>query len=245
MSENTSKKIVFISGGSRGIGAGIALQLASSGYDIWLNYKSSEDAAQALKNEIEQMGSNCLLLPFDVADEHAAQAALEPLLQKNVPFGMVHNAGITRDTLLPLMRRDEWDSVIDVHLNSFFILGRIFSKAMLSQRQGRIISIASLSGETGQAGQVNYSAAKAGLIGASKALARELGKRNILVNVVSPGLIETEMIEKLPLDKILPLIPLGRVGTVKEVAGIVRFLLSEDAGYITGQVISANGGMYM
>lgn len=245
MSKNTSKKTVFISGGSRGIGAGIAIQLASSGYDIWLNYKSSEDAAQAVKKEIEELGSNCTLLPFDVADEQAAQNALEPLLHNHIPFGMVHNAGITRDTLLPMMRRDEWDSVIDVHLNSFFILGRIFSKAMLSQRQGRIISIASLSGETGQAGQVNYSAAKAGLIGASKALARELGKRNILVNVVSPGLIETEMIEKLPLDKMLPLIPLGRVGTVKEVAGIVRFLLSEDAGYITGQVISANGGMYM
>jgi 3-oxoacyl-[acyl-carrier protein] reductase len=116
---------------------------------------------------------------------------------------------------------------------------------MLSKRQGRIISIASISGETGQAGQVNYSAAKAGLIGASKALARELGKRNVLVNVVSPGLIETEMIKKLPLDKILPLIPLGRVGKVDEVAGVVRFLLSKDADYITGQVISVNGGMYM
>jgi 3-oxoacyl-[acyl-carrier protein] reductase len=245
MSESNNKKIVFISGGSRGIGAGIALQLASSGYDIWLNYKSSEDAAQQVKLQIERLGSSCTLLPFDVSDEAAAHQSLEPLLQEQVPFGVVHNAGITRDTLLPLMRREEWDAVIDVHLNSFFILGRIFSKAMLSKRKGRIITIASLSGETGQAGQVNYSAAKAGLIGASKALARELGRRNILVNVVSPGLIETEMIEKLPLEKILPLIPLGRVGKVEEVAGIVSFLLSDAAGYITGQVISANGGMYM
>lgn len=245
MSESNNKKIVFISGGSRGIGAGIAMQLASSGYDIWLNYKSSEDAAQQVKLQIEQLGSICTLLPFDVSDEGAAQKSLETLLQEQVPFGVVHNAGITRDTLLALMRREEWDAVIDVHLNSFFILGRIFSKAMLPKRQGRIITIASLSGETGQAGQVNYSAAKAGLIGASKALARELGRRNILVNVVSPGLIETEMIENLPLEKILPLIPLGRVGRVEEIAGIVDFLLSDAAGYITGQVISANGGMYM
>lgn len=245
MCEKIKRKIVFISGGSRGIGAGIAMQLASSGYDIWLNYKSSEDAAQQVKLQIEKLGSICTLLPFDVSDEAAAQESLEPLLQEQVPFGVVHNAGITRDTLLALMHREEWDAVINVHLNSFFILGRIFSKAMLSKRQGRIITIASLSGETGQAGQVNYSAAKAGLIGASKALARELGRRNILVNVVSPGLIETEMIENLPLEKILPLIPLGRVGKVEEIAGIVDFLLSDAAGYITGQVISANGGMYM
>ncbi len=241
----TKNKIVFISGASRGIGAGIATMLAASGYDIWLNYRSSRESAESVKDTIEQLGQQCTLLPFDVADEAAATELLDPLLKENVPFGVVHNAGIARDTLLPLMTRNEWDSVIDVHLNSFFILGRIFSKAMLSKREGRIISIASLSGETGQAGQVNYSAAKAGLIGASKALARELGRRNILVNVVSPGLIETEMIEKLPMDKILPLIPLGRVGKIDEVSGIVRFLLSEDAGYITGQVISVNGGMYM
>ena len=239
------RKIIFVSGASKGIGAAIALNLARAGYDIWLNYRSSTAAAEKVQKKIEDLGRNCRLLPFDVADEAAATAVLEPLFDEVVPYGLVHNAGIARDNILPLMQRREWDDVLNVHLNSFFILGRLFSKMMLSKRQGRIISIASISGETGQAGQVNYSAAKAGLIGASKALARELGKRNVLVNVVSPGLIETEMIEKLPLDKILPLIPLGRVGKVDEVAGVVRFLLSKDADYITGQVISVNGGMYM
>ncbi|WP_136795688.1 3-oxoacyl-ACP reductase FabG [Desulfosediminicola ganghwensis] len=238
-------KTVFISGASRGIGAGIARRLAAEGFDIWLNYRSSEEKAREVQAEIEELGRVCRLLPFDVADDAAARKVLEPLLDEHVPFGMVHNAGITRDTLLPLMRTDEWRDVIDVHLNSFFILGRLFSKAMLPKRQGRIISLASISGETGQAGQVNYSAAKAGLIGASKALARELARRNILVNVVSPGLIETEMIDDLPLDKILPMIPMGRVGTVEEVSGVVRFLLSDEASYMTGQVLSVNGGMYM
>lgn len=240
-----NEKIVFISGGSRGIGAAIGLKLAEAGFDIWLNYRSSTEQAEQVMVQIQELGRKCTLLPFDVADEQAAAAVLEPLLDQDVPFGVVHNAGIARDTLLPMMRREEWDQVIDVHLNSFFILGRLFSRHMVSKREGRIITLASISGETGQAGQVNYSAAKAGLIGASKALARELAKRNVLVNVVSPGLIETEMINDLPLDKILPLIPLGRVGSVEEVAGVVKFLLSADASYITGQVLSVNGGMYM
>jgi len=240
-----TKKWVLVTGGSRGIGAGIALKLAESGYDIWLNYRSSAVEADAIADKIEAMGRSCRKLCFDVSDAEAVKQVLEPLLDEEVPYGFVHNAGITRDGLLPMMRRDDWHAVIDVHLNSFYNLGSMISRAMLSKRRGRIIIISSISGVTGQAGQVNYSAAKAGLIGAAKALARELGKRNILVNVVAPGLIETEMIEKLPLDKMVPLIPLGRVGTVDEVAGPVKFLLSDDAGYITGQVISVNGGMHM
>lgn len=240
-----TKKWVLVTGGSRGIGAGIALKLAESGYDIWLNYRSSATEADEICSKIEAMGQSCRKLRFDVSDEEAVKETLEPLLDEEVPYGFIHNAGITRDTLLPMMKSDDWHAVIDVHLNSFYTLGSMISRAMLSKRRGRIIIVSSISGVTGQAGQVNYSAAKAGLIGGAKALARELGKRNILVNVVAPGLIETEMIEKLPLDKMVPLIPLGRVGTIDEVAGPVKFLLSDDAGYITGQVISVNGGMHM
>jgi 3-oxoacyl-[acyl-carrier protein] reductase len=237
--------IVFISGASRGIGAAIARRLADSGYDIWLNYHSSHAAARSLQEEIEGKGRKCVLLPFDVADEKAVTAALEPLLAEEVPYALVHNAGITRDTLLPMMGRSDWDLVLGTHLTGFFLLGRLLSKAMVSRRRGRIIAIASVSGETGQSGQVNYAAAKAGLIGACKSLARELARRNILVNVVSPGLIETEMIKDVPLDRVLPLVPLNRVGTVEEVAGVVNFLLGPEAGYITGQVIGVNGGLHM
>jgi 3-oxoacyl-[acyl-carrier protein] reductase len=245
MDSEKQRDIVFISGASRGIGAAIAIYLAANGYDIWLNYRSSHEAAAAVKAQIEQQGKNCLLLPFDVADYEKAKEILEPLLQKATPFGLIHNAGITRDTLLPMMKKEEWDDVINVHLNSYFTLGRIFSRAMVSARRGRIIAISSVSGETGQAGQVNYSAAKAGLIGASKALARELARRNILVNVVSPGLIETEMTHGLALDEMTKLIPLRRMGRADEIAGVIRFLLSEEASYITGQVLSVNGGLYM
>jgi 3-oxoacyl-[acyl-carrier protein] reductase len=236
---------VFISGASRGIGAAIAVYLAKNGYDIWLNYNSSHDAAAAVKEAIAREGGNCLLLPFNVADEDQVKAALEPLLAEESPFGFIHNAGITRDTLLPMMKSQEWHDVINVHLNSFYILARLFSRAMVPERRGRIVTIASVSGETGQAGQVNYSAAKAGLIGASKALARELARRNILVNVVSPGLIETDMIHGLAVDQMMQLIPLKRLGSGNDVAGAVRFLLSDEAAYITGQVIRVNGGLYM
>jgi len=237
--------IVFITGGSRGIGAEIARRLAREGYDIWLNYVSSHDAAGNVKNEIEALGRSCQLLPFNISDKEEVESVMMPLLEKQVPYAFIHNAGITRDTLVALMKYQEWETVLQVNLTSFFMLSRLILKQMISTRRGRIVAISSISGQTGQAGQVNYSAAKAGLIGAAKAMAREVAMRNILVNVVAPGLIETDMSKGVPYEQIIPLIPMQRTGKPVEIAGIVNFLLSEEASYITGQVIGVNGGLYI
>ncbi|MDF1576885.1 MAG: 3-oxoacyl-ACP reductase FabG [Desulfurivibrionaceae bacterium] len=236
---------ILVTGASKGIGAAVAVRLAESGYDIWLNYRSDHDGAAAVAGRIEALGRKCVVVPFDVADEEAMNRALEPLLNEETPYGLVHNAGITRDSLLAMMRREDWDLVLNVHLTGFFLVGRLIVKSMIAARRGRIVAIASTTGETGQAGQFNYAAAKGGMIAAAKALAREVAKRNILVNVVSPGLIDTEMIEGLPLDKMLAGVPLGRVGKPEEVAAAVDFLMSDGAGYITGQVLSVNGGLYI
>jgi 3-oxoacyl-[acyl-carrier protein] reductase len=238
-------KIIFITGGSRGIGASIAERLAQGGHDIWLNYRSDHQAANLVKNRIEDLGRKCKLLPFDVSNQEEVDETLMPLLENEVPFGMVHNAGITRDTVVPMMKPEEWDLVLDVHLTSFFLMTRLVVRAMLPKRTGRIIAIASVSGETGQSGQMNYCAAKGGLIGAVKSLSREIARRNILVNVVSPGLIETDMIKDAPRDQIIKNIPLSRVGQPEEVSGIVNFLMGDEATYITGQVIGVNGGLYI
>jgi len=241
--ENAS--IVLVTGASKGIGAAIALRLAESGHDIWLNYRSDHDGAARVAERIEGLGRKCLPVPFDVADEAAMNEALEPLLAEETPYGLVHNAGITRDSLLAMMRREDWDLVLNVHLTGFFLVTRLVVKSMMSARRGRIVAVASTSGEAGQPGQFNYSAAKGGMIAAAKSLAREVAKRNILVNVVSPGLIDTGMIEGLPLDKMLAAVPLGRVGRPEEAAAAVNFLMSEESSYITGQVLSVNGGLYI
>lgn len=236
-------KLALVTGASRGIGAAIAETLAGDGCDIWLNYRSNHDAAEKVAEKIRACGRECRLLPFDVADAEAVEEALNPLLDQETPYILVNNAGFARDGIMALMSRYDWQSVLRVHLDGFFLITKLVVARMLRQRCGRIVNIVSTSGQIGVGGQVNYSTAKAGLIGATRSLAAEVARRKILVNAVAPGFIETEMIEDLPLDKILPTIPLGRIGQTQEVADAVAFLCSDKASYITGQILSVNGGI--
>jgi 3-oxoacyl-[acyl-carrier protein] reductase len=237
--------IALITGGSKGIGAAIARALARDGFDIWLNYRSDHEAAREVARQVDESGRSCKLLPFDVADSVSVKDALAPLLETDCPQVLVNNAGFSKDGLMVWMEEPEWKSTLSVHLDGFFFVTKMVLFEMLKRRSGRIINIVSTSGQSGMAGQTNYSAAKAGLIGATKSLALEVAKRNVLVNAVSPGFIETDMTAGLPLDRILPLIPLGRMGKPEEVAELVGFLASDRASYITGQVLSVNGGVYL
>lgn len=235
--------LALVVGGSRGIGKAVALRLAESGFDICLTYRSGHEAASEAKTEIETLGRVCELMAFDIADTAASAAAICTRFDETPPDVVVFNAGIARDNLMVWMTPEEWQAVIRTNLDGFYNVIHPLLFPMLREKRGRIIVISSTSGQVGQAGQVNYSASKAGLIGASKALAREVGKRGILVNVVAPGVIETEMTEDLPRDAILPLIPLGRFGEVDDVASVVNFLATEASMYIHGQVIGVNGGL--
>jgi 3-oxoacyl-[acyl-carrier protein] reductase len=243
MSETNRKPLALVVGGSRGIGRAIVCRLVESGFDIAFTYRENHAAAEEVQAWVEAHGSACRLLAFDLADRAATRAALEPLLQARCPDALVFNAGIARDNLVAFMRDDEWDEVLRTNLDGFFNVVKPVIFEMLRRKQGRIVVISSISGQLGQAGQMNYAASKAGLIGAARALAREVGRKNIFVNVVSPGVIETEMTKDLPREQVLPLIPLHRFGTAEEVASIVNFLCAEPHMYIHGQVIGVNGGM--
>jgi 3-oxoacyl-[acyl-carrier protein] reductase len=237
-------RIALVTGASRGIGAAIAEELAGRGCAILLNYRTDEAGARAVKARIEGAGGVATLLPFDVADTAAAAAALAPWSEGDHALEVVvNNAGVARDAAFPAMTRPEWELVTRTTLDGFFNVTRPLVMPLVRRRRGRIINIASVSGLVGNRGQVNYSAAKAGLIGATRALAQELAKRHITVNAVAPGLIDTEMLKDLPLDEITKRIPMRRLGTAAEVAKLVAFLASDDAAYITGQVISINGGL--
>lgn len=239
----TNPVIALVVGGSRGIGRAVAIRLARSGCDIWLTYRSNHEAAQDTQKAIEALGRKCELLCFDVTEHETVDKILRAKAEQTAPAIVVYNAGITRDNLLVFMKPEEWNAVIRTDLDGFYNVTHAVMFSMIRARKGRIVAVSSVSGVVGQAGQVNYSAAKAGLIGACKALAREVGKRNILVNVVAPGLIETEMTKDLPIEQILPMIPLNRVGTVDDVASVVEFLCREANMYIHGQVIGINGGL--
>jgi len=238
-------KSVLVTGSSRGIGKAIAMRLARDGYDIVLHCRSRRDEADEVARAIIAMGRQARVLQFDISEREACAAALDTdIEQHGCYYGVVCNAGVARDNAFPAMTGSDWDIVLKTNLDGFYNVLNPLVMPMVRRRQpGRIVTLASISGLTGNRGQVNYSAAKAGIIGATKALALELAKRDITVNCVAPGLIETDMIGSVPLDEALKLIPARRIGKPEEVAAAVSFLLAEDAAYVTRQVISVNGGM--
>jgi 3-oxoacyl-[acyl-carrier protein] reductase len=238
-------KTVLVTGSSRGIGKAIAYRLARDGYDIVAHCRARREEADELGRSIVALGRQARVLQFDIGDRASAAATLEADVERHgCYYGIVCNAGVARDTVFPGMSGDDWDVVLRTNLDGFYnVLNPLIMPLVRRRAPGRIVTLASASGLMGNRGQVNYSAAKAGIIGATKALALELAKREITVNCVAPGLIETEMIDHAPVDEILKRIPAGRTGTPDEVAAAVSFLLTDAAAYITRQVISVNGGL--
>lgn len=246
---NLQGKVAVVTGGSRGIGKAISLRLAAMGALVYINYVSRPDAAEETQRMIETAGGKARILAFNVADSEQIKNAFKQITDEAGKIDiLVNNAGITRDGLLARMKEEDWDDVLSTNLKGAFLCAKAVSKAMMKQRWGRIVNISSVIGFVGNAGQVNYAAAKAGLVGITKAMARELASRNITVNSVAPGYILTEMTDALPAEvqeQLKKEIPLASLGTPEDVAGAVAYLVSEDGRYLTGQTLHVNGGMYM
>lgn len=240
-------RYALVTGGSRGLGRAVCLRLAQQGIPVIINYQSNVEAAEEVKEIVISNGGKAELLPFNVSDKESVDNALESW-EKEHPEDyiaiLINNAGIRQDNLMIFMQDDQWDNVINVSLNGFFYVTRRLLKNMMTKRYGRIINMASLSGIKGLPGQTNYSAAKAALIGATKALAQEVAARKVTVNAVAPGFISTDMTKGLDEDSLKKLVPMQRFGKPEEVASLVAYLASEESSYITGEVISINGGLY-
>jgi 3-oxoacyl-[acyl-carrier protein] reductase len=245
--QHLKDKVAIVTGASRGIGKAAALALVGQGAKVVINYARSSDAAEATVKEITDAGGEAIAVQADVSQSAEVDNLIKTTLDKFSRIDvLVNNAGITKDTLLLRMKPEQWQAVIDLNLTGVFLCTKAVSKTMLKQRSGRIINIASVAGQMGNPGQANYSAAKAGVIGFTKTVAKELANRGITVNAVAPGFIETDMTHDLKSDDIIQFIPLGRYGKPEEVAGTIRFLASDPAAaYITGQVFNVDGGMVM
>lgn len=240
-----SRRRVLVTGGSRGIGRAIALRAARAGFEVTLSYRTREAEADAVVRQILDEGGSASCLALDVSDREATRTMLEQRVAESGPFyGVVCNAGVTADAPFPGMSGESWDRVLRTNLDGFYnVLNPLVLPMVRAHVGGRIVVLSSIAGQIGNRGQVNYSASKAGLIGAARALALELAKRKITVNSVAPGLIETEMIQGLPAEQLSAMIPMRRLGTPEEAAAVVCFLLSDEASYVTGETISVNGGM--